>query len=108
MSAPNGYLLRGKVQPQGRGKLRGPDGKYLNVGGTAVMAVEEYNGWQIMYHAGRYQARRTIDGGAVVETPAVPFLWQARRRADWFNKHAKENYGIDGRAPRGEGIIVKP
>lgn len=89
-------------------KLRGPDGRYLNVQGHAVLAVEEYNGWQIVFHKGRYQATKIIDGGATVETPPVPFLWQARRRADWFNTHAKENYGIDGKAPRGDGQILKP
>lgn len=100
--------LVGERKPVTGRKLRGPDGKYRSIQGHAVMAVEEYNGWQIVFHAGRYQAKKTIDGGAVVETPPVPFLWQARRRADWFNRHATENYGIDGREPRGGGMVVKP
>ena len=100
-------LAGGKLPIMGR-KLRGADGRYLRVGNHAVLAVEEYNGWQIVFHEGRYQATKRIDGGAVVETPPVYALWQARRRADWFNKHAKEQYGIDGRPPIGGGMIVKP
>lgn len=100
--------LVGNRGPVTSRKLRGADGKYLRVGNHAVVAVEEYNGWKIVFHEGRYQATKRIDGGAVVETPPVYALWQARRRVDWWNRHAKQNYGIENRPPREGGMIVKP